>query len=227
MIADSNSNIAWHRVQLKKNREALKALEIARFRVGGDDRIGGSGATKGAGRSQAQDRRILAMHRRPRAKHQAPARNRPAQPRTSELGQLGCPPHIKAGANVATLTRLRTVLLRSDRNDINRYCPPPPTENRHVPPLRDQRRRCTPRTVTPPLPAIRGRRRRRLGAGAVGLCQRHKAAAEAAERDLAGCGARSVDEGQCALCRRRVAPSRFQERAGSAGRRPKSLCLAS
>ena len=34
MIADSNSNIAWHRVQLKKNREAVKALEIARFRVG-------------------------------------------------------------------------------------------------------------------------------------------------------------------------------------------------
>jgi hypothetical protein len=34
MIADSNSNIAWHRVQLRKNREALKALEIARFRVG-------------------------------------------------------------------------------------------------------------------------------------------------------------------------------------------------
>jgi hypothetical protein len=34
MIADSNSNIAWHRVQLKKNRDALKALEIARFRIG-------------------------------------------------------------------------------------------------------------------------------------------------------------------------------------------------
>ncbi len=34
MIADSNSNIAWHRVQLKKNRDALKAMEIARFRVG-------------------------------------------------------------------------------------------------------------------------------------------------------------------------------------------------
>lgn len=33
MIADSNSHIAWHRVQLKKNREALKALEIARFRT--------------------------------------------------------------------------------------------------------------------------------------------------------------------------------------------------
>ena len=34
MIADSNSNIAWHRVQLKKNRAAVKALEIARFRTG-------------------------------------------------------------------------------------------------------------------------------------------------------------------------------------------------
>jgi hypothetical protein len=34
MIADSNSNIAWHRVQLKKNREAVKALETARFRIG-------------------------------------------------------------------------------------------------------------------------------------------------------------------------------------------------
>lgn len=34
MIADSNSNIAWHRVQLKKNRDALKALEIARFAIG-------------------------------------------------------------------------------------------------------------------------------------------------------------------------------------------------
>ncbi len=34
MIADSNSHVAWHRVQLKKNRDALKAMEIARFRFG-------------------------------------------------------------------------------------------------------------------------------------------------------------------------------------------------
>jgi hypothetical protein len=34
MAADSNSNIAWHRVQLKKNRDALKALETARFTIG-------------------------------------------------------------------------------------------------------------------------------------------------------------------------------------------------
>ena len=31
-MADSDSRIAWHRAQLKKNREALKALEVARFR---------------------------------------------------------------------------------------------------------------------------------------------------------------------------------------------------
>jgi hypothetical protein len=34
MIADSDSKIAWHRVQLKKNSESLKAAEVARFRVG-------------------------------------------------------------------------------------------------------------------------------------------------------------------------------------------------
>ena len=34
MIADSNSNIAWHRVQLKKNRDAVKAFETARFTIG-------------------------------------------------------------------------------------------------------------------------------------------------------------------------------------------------
>ena len=34
MVADSDSRIAWHRVQLRKNREALKALEAARFTSG-------------------------------------------------------------------------------------------------------------------------------------------------------------------------------------------------
>ena len=34
MIADSNSNIAWHRVQLRRNRDTLKALETARFTIG-------------------------------------------------------------------------------------------------------------------------------------------------------------------------------------------------
>ena len=34
MVADSDSNIAWHRAQLKRNREELKALETARFTIG-------------------------------------------------------------------------------------------------------------------------------------------------------------------------------------------------
>jgi hypothetical protein len=54
MIADSNSTIAWHRVQLKKNREALKSLEIAQFRVG---RIAGPAG-------QAQQREIANLKRK-------------------------------------------------------------------------------------------------------------------------------------------------------------------
>jgi hypothetical protein len=38
-MADSDSRIAWHRAQLKKNREALKALEVARF-LGQHDKLG-------------------------------------------------------------------------------------------------------------------------------------------------------------------------------------------
>jgi hypothetical protein len=44
MIADSNSNIAWRRVQLKKNRNAVKALETARFTIG--QTASSSGQTK-------------------------------------------------------------------------------------------------------------------------------------------------------------------------------------
>ena len=33
MVADSDRRIAWHRVQLRKNRQAVKALEI-RFTMG-------------------------------------------------------------------------------------------------------------------------------------------------------------------------------------------------
>ena len=38
-MADSNSRIAWHRAQLKKNREALRSFEVARF-AGSHDRRG-------------------------------------------------------------------------------------------------------------------------------------------------------------------------------------------
>lgn len=66
MSADSNSNIAWHRVQLKKNRDAIKALEIARFSVGD---IAGSGgqaekATADLKRKIAESERCIAAHER-------------------------------------------------------------------------------------------------------------------------------------------------------------------
>src|ERR1700760_1165503 len=38
-MVDSNSKIAWHRVQLRKNRAALKLLEVARF-TNGHDKLG-------------------------------------------------------------------------------------------------------------------------------------------------------------------------------------------
>src|SRR5438128_9442097 len=67
MIADSNSNIAWHRVQLRKNRAALKALEIARFRVG--EMTGPAGhaqqkAFAGLKRRISESERCIAAHER-------------------------------------------------------------------------------------------------------------------------------------------------------------------
>jgi hypothetical protein len=34
MVADSNSQIAWHRAQIRKHRETLKHLETGRFKFG-------------------------------------------------------------------------------------------------------------------------------------------------------------------------------------------------
>jgi hypothetical protein len=67
MIADSNSNIAWHRVQLKKNRAALKALEIARFRVGEMTGAAGHAQQKALAdlqRKIAESMRCIAAHER-------------------------------------------------------------------------------------------------------------------------------------------------------------------
>jgi len=61
MIADSNSEIAWHRVQLKKNREALKALETARFTIG---EIAGSKMTDQTQRMIADLKRKIAESER-------------------------------------------------------------------------------------------------------------------------------------------------------------------
>jgi hypothetical protein len=68
MSADRDSSIAWHRVQLKKNRDALKALETGRFTIG---EIAGSkmnGQTQKTiadlKRKIAESERCVAVHER-------------------------------------------------------------------------------------------------------------------------------------------------------------------
>ena len=65
MSADSNSQIAWHRVRLKKNREALKALEAARFTSG--EIAGSKQMSKAAAdlrRKIVESERCIAAHER-------------------------------------------------------------------------------------------------------------------------------------------------------------------
>ncbi|MGY4360559.1 hypothetical protein ACVW0J_007052 [Bradyrhizobium sp. i1.7.7] len=66
MVADSDSNIAWHRVQLKKNRAELKALETARFTMGEIASSKRDGQTQKAiaefKRKIAQSERVIADH---------------------------------------------------------------------------------------------------------------------------------------------------------------------
>ena len=65
MGADSDSRIAWHRVQLRKNREALKNLETARFTKG---EMAGRGQMSNAiadlKRKIAESERCIAVHER-------------------------------------------------------------------------------------------------------------------------------------------------------------------
>jgi hypothetical protein len=66
MIADSNRDIAWHRVQLKRNRDAVKALERVRFTVG--EMSGSAGQTQktlaSLKRKIAESKRCIAAHER-------------------------------------------------------------------------------------------------------------------------------------------------------------------
>jgi hypothetical protein len=75
MAADSDSQIAWHRAQLRKHREALKHFEATRFMVG---EISGSrpadqkqGSIADLKRKIAESEQVIAAHEkqmlRPRA----------------------------------------------------------------------------------------------------------------------------------------------------------------
>ncbi len=80
MIADSNSHIAWQRVQLRKNRETLRALEIARFRTG---QFAGP-ASHAAQRAIATIKRKIAESERCIAAHE----KRTKRPLTTDLQSL-------------------------------------------------------------------------------------------------------------------------------------------
>ena len=63
-MADSDSRIAWHRAQVKKNREALKAFEVARFQ-GRHDKIGDTQkAMVELARKIAESEKCIAEHDR-------------------------------------------------------------------------------------------------------------------------------------------------------------------
>jgi hypothetical protein len=63
-MADSDSKIAWHRTRLKKNREALKALEVARFTTGHDRSGETAKAIVELARKIAESETCIAAHER-------------------------------------------------------------------------------------------------------------------------------------------------------------------
>jgi uncharacterized coiled-coil protein SlyX len=61
-MADTNSKVAWHRVQLKKNRAALKTLEVARFTEGRDKLGKGQKTIDELTRKIAESERCIAAY---------------------------------------------------------------------------------------------------------------------------------------------------------------------
>lgn len=66
MSADSDSRVAWHRVQLNKNRQALKALETTRFTIGeiAGSKMAGQKKIAELRRKVAESERCIAAHDR-------------------------------------------------------------------------------------------------------------------------------------------------------------------
>jgi uncharacterized coiled-coil protein SlyX len=81
MVADTNSEIAWHRAQLKRHREALKALEVSRFTVG---EMAGSKKTGQAEKTIAELQRKIAQSERCIAEYE----RRTRRPLTTDLQSL-------------------------------------------------------------------------------------------------------------------------------------------
>ena len=68
MVADSNSQIAWHRAQIRKHREVLKQIETARHNFGeiaGSKTIGQTQKTAAELKRKIRDsERIIAAYER-------------------------------------------------------------------------------------------------------------------------------------------------------------------
>ena len=85
MVADSNSQIAWHRAQIKKHRETLKHLETSRFSVG---EMAGSKAAVRMQATVAELKRKIGESERIVAAHERQAR----RPLTTDFGTLATAP---------------------------------------------------------------------------------------------------------------------------------------
>ena len=81
MVADADSNIAWHRVQLKRNRAALRALETTRFTMGEIASLKRGGQTQ---KAVAELRRKIADSERCIAEHD----KRTRRPLATDLNSL-------------------------------------------------------------------------------------------------------------------------------------------
>jgi hypothetical protein len=88
MVADSNSQIAWHRAQIRKHRAALRQIETARHNFG---EIAGSKATVQTPKTVAELKRKIRDSERIVAAYERQTR----RPLTTDFGTLASAPWSK------------------------------------------------------------------------------------------------------------------------------------
>ena len=88
MVADSNSQIAWHRAQVRKHRAALKQIETARHNFG---EIAGSTAIEQTARTVAELKRKIRNSERIIAAYERQTR----RPLTTDFQTLASAPWSK------------------------------------------------------------------------------------------------------------------------------------
>ena len=88
MVADSNSQIAWHRARIRKHREALKQIETARHSFG---EIAGSAAIDQRQKTVAELKRKIRDSERIIAAHDRQTR----RPLTTDLQTFASAPWSK------------------------------------------------------------------------------------------------------------------------------------